>query len=386
MPFNAIKHLRCAFGYDRLFAPYVDGELDDASRQRVKEHIERCGRCRAAVEEQRFAASLVAKIVVPSLEKTAAKTAAAFRAAQIINEQTSVPRRRHFLRPLTAIATLVLVVAAFWIYNRYQNSTWQVISLAGVPTINAEGFDQQGSLAVGEVLETDQSSRAQIEVGKIGHVEVAPNSRVRLTSTKLTDQRLTLERGKLAATISAPPRIFFVDTPAAQTVDLGCAYTLEADESGNGVLRVTQGWVAFVLGGMEWKVPAGAACETRPEVGPGTPYFADASVEFQNELKKIDFDKGEEKTRIERVERLINASRPRDTLTLFYLLYRLSGDERPKVYDKLASYTPPPAGVSREDVLKLDNKTMIEYRESLEPTWLQESAPQLRRLWRWLWS
>ena len=382
MPFKPLSYLRCAWRYDRLFAPYVDGELEASTRERLTRHLGECDRCRAAVDEQRFAASLVSTITVPA----ASDAVASFRAGPLAAGKSISPPRRVFLRPATAVAAIVLAIASFWVYNRIQSSTWQVVSLAGAPTINATQIDQQGSLARGELLETDPSSRARIQVGKIGYVDIDPNSRVRLASTKLTDQRLTLERGKLEATISAPPRIFFVDTPAAQAVDLGCAYTLEADESGKGLLQVTKGWVAFVLRGLELKVPAGAACETRPTVGPGTPFFTDASAAFQSELKKIDFEQEAEKSKLERLERLLTEARPRDTLTLFYLLYRLNADERPKVYDKLTSYAPLPNGVSREDVLKLDRKTMDEYRQQLEPTWLQESVPQLRRLWRWLWS
>ena len=73
--------------------------------------------------------------------------------------------------------------------------------------------------------------------------------------------------------IWAPPRLFFVDTPAGVAADLGCAYTLEVDDHGDGLLHVTSGWVALQLKDRESMVPAGASCATRPGVGPGTPFF-----------------------------------------------------------------------------------------------------------------
>src|SRR5207253_7821011 len=126
-------------------------------------------------------------------------------------------------------------------------------------------------------LETDSSSRAKISVGRIGQVEVDPNTRLRLVQTRLTEHRLALARGRMQARIWAPPRLFFVDTPSAEAVDLGCAYTLAVDDAGGSLLQVTSGYVAFVRDGRESKVPAGAVCVTRPGIGPGTPYFADAS-------------------------------------------------------------------------------------------------------------
>jgi hypothetical protein len=275
-----------------------------------------------------------------------------------------------------------VALASVWFYAQTGSPTWQVMRLEGAPRINSTVLGDTGSFVEGELLETDQASRARVQIGKIGHVDVEPNTRLRLVSTKMTQQRIALERGKMEATISAPPRIFFVDTPSAQAVDLGCAYTLEVDEQGQGLLRVTAGWVAFVLNAYEAKVPAGAACLTRPGTGPGTPYFVDASVEFQNDLKKFDFENGGKQI----LGSLLDAARARDTLTLFHLLSRVGEGERSEVYDKLASYTPPPDGVTREGVLQLDEQMMRGYREKLEPTWLQETAPAFRKAWRWIWQ
>ena len=48
---------------------------------------------------------------------------------------------------------------------------------------------------------------------------------------------LALARGEIRAKISAPPRLFFVDTPSGTAVDLGCEYTLQTDEDGTGMLQ-----------------------------------------------------------------------------------------------------------------------------------------------------
>src|SRR5207244_1301597 len=162
-------------------------------------------------------------------------------------------------------------------YWRDTRPFWEVARLNGAPRIGASRMDENGRLAVGQWLETDNTSRAQIKVGSIGQVEIDPNTRVRLVETKPTEHRLELEHGKMSARIWAPPRLFFVDTPAGVAADLGCAYTLEVDDQGGSLLRVTTGWVALQLKDRESMVPAGAACQTRRGVGPGTPYFEDAS-------------------------------------------------------------------------------------------------------------
>ena len=123
--------------------------------------------------------------------------------------------------------------------------------------------------------------------GTIGTVEVAPNTRLRVVAARPGEHRLALQRGRIHATISAPPRLFFVDTPAGTAVDLGCEYTLDTDEGGAGQLQVTKGWVEFQWGGLHSLVPAGASCRTTHE-GPGVPYFDDAPDSLKTALANGD--------------------------------------------------------------------------------------------------
>jgi hypothetical protein len=378
MAFNPITNLRCFLQYDKLLSPYLDGELERRAREGLEIHLRKCKRCSAALEDIRFASLMAAQI---SLSEEAINISP-FRPQQELASARSRRRSKWVFAPLAAMLIAVVALTSFWIYTRTRSATWQVMRLDGAPKLNSISLSDTGNFAEGEWLETDHASRARVQIGKIGHVDVEPNTRLRLVSTKLTEQRIALERGKMEATISAPPRIFFVDTPSAQAVDLGCAYTLEVDDQGQGLLHVTAGWVAFVLNGREAKVPAGAACATQPGTGPGTPYFVDASPEFQNNLRKFDFEKGGKQI----LESVLEASRARDTLTLFHLLSSVNEEERGEVYDKLASYTPPPEGVTREGVLQLEEPMMTGYREKLEPTWLQETAPAFRKVWRWLWN
>jgi hypothetical protein len=116
-------------------------------------------------------------------------------------------------------------------------------------------------------------------------------------------------------------------------------------------------------------VPAGAACETRPTLGPGTPYFEDASDVFRQSLKTVDFDP-DAHTRSAALVGILDQARPRDTLTLWNLLARVDGEDRARVYDRMAALTPPPAGVTREGVLALDQKMLDAWRDDLETTWM----------------
>src|SRR5260370_35581053 len=113
-------------------------------------------------------------------------------------------------------------------------------------------------------MDTDSGSRATVKVGEIGSVEVEPNTRVRVVATRPREHRFALVRGEIRAKISAPPRLFFVDTASGTAVDLGCEYALKTDEDGFGMLRVTKGWVSFQFKGLESLGPACASCPPPP--------------------------------------------------------------------------------------------------------------------------
>ena len=157
--------------------------------------------------------------------------------------------------------------------------------------------------------------------------------------------------------------MFFVQTPSALAVDLGCAYKLSVDDRGAGLLRVTLGWVMLEDHGRESMVPAGAACRMRPGFGPGTPYFENASPEFIGALARVD---GNDARAIEDVLR--HAGR-HDALTLVHLLARVDPRYRPAIYDRLLALAPPPSGITREGALSGDRQILERWIDEVAWSW-----------------
>ncbi len=355
---------------------YRHGELSTEESKQFAEHIIACAKCRAKFEEVKLGIKLAEQLPQLSAPDYLWRELEPLLARQVeLQPVRSAPVWSWQMK--AAAAVLVLLSSwGVWLVYRYRvneiladKRAWRVKRLNGTPTVGAERISNNGVLAVGEWLETDGKSRAQIAVGSIGSVEVDENTRIRLLQTKPTEHRLELARGKMSAHIWAPPRLFFVNTPSAVAADLGCAYTLEVDEQGSSLLRVTSGWVALELQDRESVVPAGAACETRSGLGPGTPYFEDASSVFRQSLKTVDFDP-DAHTRSSALVSILDQARPKDTLTLWNLLARVDAEDRALVYDKMVVMAPPPAGVTREGVLELDQKMLDAWRDELELTWM----------------
>jgi hypothetical protein len=274
---------------------------------------------------------------------------------------------------LAAIAAVLLMGITTFVAFRARPSrdsgpAWEIARIAGAPRVGWHSLSansETAKLKVGQTLVTDNSSRASITLDETGRIEVDPASRLRVLASGPSRKRLSLERGTIHATIWAPPGEFVVDTPSAVAVDLGCVYTLHVDDSGAGLLRTTMGWVGFKLNGHEAFIPAGAVCATRPRIGPGTPYFEDASPSFREALARFDFAKITPEERKALLGTLLADARKEDALTLWHLLSRVSDAERPGVYDGLAALAPPPADVTREGILRLDRKMMDSWWNSL---------------------
>jgi hypothetical protein len=131
-------------------------------------------------------------------------------------------------------------------------------------------------------------------------------------------------------------------------VDLGCRYTLSVDERGEGLLRVSMGWVAFDAGGKESFIPAGAQCRTRKKGGPGIPWFEDAPGGFTAALSA--YEGGDAGS----LGAVLRQARSRDALTLWHLLARTRGEDRAVVFERFAALVRLPAGVTREGILRQD--------------------------------
>jgi hypothetical protein len=276
---------------------------------------------------------------------------------------------------LLIAATLALAVAGavFSLMERRSMPGWQVTTANG-----------RSTLPVGTWLETTKGE-ATVAVADIGTVTVEPGARVRVLSTRSGHHRMELARGTMHATIWAPPNQFFVETPSTLAVDLGCAYTLTVDEDGGGLVTVLVGWVGFRTGERESFIPAGFAAVTRPYIGPGTPYSERTSNAYQQALALIDFSQDEAEVR-RGLSLVLDESEERDEVTLWHLLMRAPVIERDRVFDRLASFVPPPTGVTRDGIRAGDRRMLDAWWDafglgttSLWRTWSQQWKDDFNR-------
>ena len=319
-------------------------------------HLATCPACRAELASLRSLRTATKNLpreltpvrdLWPEIQK---EISAAEKVAPVFDWRSAGHRPALLWKLAAAVAILAGTIAGWKWRTLDASPSWQIASLAGAPQVDSKSFQGESRLRVGQWLETDTTSRAKVAVGNIGEVNVEPNSRLRLVDASATDHRLELARGKLSARIWAPPRLFFVNTPSATAVDLGCAYTLDVDAAGAGLLFVTAGYVALAHDGRETVIPAGQMCATRRGAGPGTPFVADAPAALRRALDRFDF----ENAAVTALPEILAQARAEDGITLWHLLSRAPAAARGDVFDRLARDHAPPAKVTRDGIIAGD--------------------------------
>lgn len=273
------------------------------------------------------------------------------------------PSRSQMLWPLAAAAALILALGATLLHVATRRAAgWTIADLSGSPRIGSNPALVSKQWKVGEALETDANSRVELQVAGLGQVGVEPNSRLTLLKASASQEHILLERGTIRASIVAPPYVFVVRTPTAYAMDMGCAYTLHVNDDGSSLLRVTVGWVDLQRGWRQSLVPAGAAAESRPSVGPGAPYFEDASERLRSALETVNFDLEDSQARSAALTTVLAEAQGHDSYTLLNLFRRVDPADRGRLYDRLAALVPAPAGATREGAIAGDWRT-------LDPWW-----------------
>jgi len=365
---------------------YADGHLINEIRDEIKNHLNVCTDCKSYYDDIITIiseAQILPKEISPSkdlwegISERISGKKNPVKIFTIHSKENSFyesdgSRALFFKKPdkkrggwfvIGAAAIAVVLGIALGIFYYFQSSTafWTVEKLAGTPIIGSDELTDHGILKVGEWLETDDKSRARLKVGLIGEVDVQPKSRLKLVETTPTEYRISLDRGKINAAIWAPPRLFFVETPSATAIDLGCMYTLEVAEDGSGILKVTSGWVALQSGDVESLIPADAMCKTKKSYGPGTPYFEDASKEFKTALDEFDFSKDKNGA----LSVILKEARERDALSLWHILSKVLDEERERTYNKISALVEIPEGVTFEGIMNGNQEMMDTLWESL---------------------
>lgn len=216
----------------------------------------------------------------------------------------------------------------------------------------------RGVLPVGGVLDTGDAT-AELAIANIGTAELAANTRVRLDRSETNQrQQIHLERGRMHARVTAPPRIFAVTTPSTSVTDLGCEYTIEIDANGKGWIEVQSGMVELESSAPAVIVaPAGTRARMREGRAPSLPVSITASGPLRDAV--LAWEQGTP----DALTALLAVATPDDAITIVNAAVLTPG-ERERVLTRLAVLAPPPDGVTIAGVIA-DPARLARWRDAI---------------------
>jgi hypothetical protein len=225
----------------------------------------------------------------------------------------------------------------------------------GEPVVCGDAQVMNGVLPVGGRLETG-AHEARLAIADIGEARLGADTIVVLARTDVRHHQLVLERGRMHARVSAPPRLFSVATRSTLVTDLGCEYTIQVDAAGAGEVTVESGKIELEATPDAVVVaPAGTRASILPGKRPGLPLRRDASPALVAAAHAYERGTGTAAAVLERAG-------PGDAITIVALA-QLDPD-RGAILTRLADLAPPPPSVTIETARR-DPTALAEWRDDI---------------------
>ena len=286
------------------------------------------------------------------------------RACPPLPERPAAPAVPRWRRPRVVVGGLALaaaLVAALWSTPR-----WTVQTLTGArPCAWGPCW-----LAEEATLTTDAESAWEVQIGDIGALQLGPNSQLARLPTE-RGHLLRLAQGEVDVSVRAEPGDLRIQTPAADVVDLGCAFALRVDAT-TTELSVRDGSVALQNDQGTSIVTAGSAASAVSGRRPGLPLRADAPAALVAAVRALEqnLDAGIPADPA-LADALVAAARPGDLLTLWHALQLVPADGRARLLDGLLAAAPA-RRADRGALLRLDGGALQALWQDLVPRALGE--------------
>jgi hypothetical protein len=269
--------------------------------------------------------------------------------------RAATPWNRTLLAMAASLAVVgTAAVAAWWWRESWPaGRPWPVSVGAPASRLSAP------QLALDRRLIVD-APETEVAIARIGVMRVEPGSAITLTETSSTRHRVTLDRGTINVRVWAPPARFAIQTPAGNVIDLGCIFDLTVDAAGLAHLQVVTGWVQLENSFGESLVPAGASATMRAGRRPSVPVYDDADPRFRVHVPE--FERAvDDAARLTLLADITASSRGRDVLTLLMLANQSTGVVKKTLLERAAVLSPPPHGVTVDQVLADRSRLWIWY-------------------------
>ncbi|MFA7287556.1 MAG: hypothetical protein WC055_01620 [Melioribacteraceae bacterium] len=248
-------------------------------------------------------------------------------------------------------------------YFQFQrdNSPWKIKSEVGTYLINGKE-SKSNKLDINNSIQTENDSKLIINVPRTGTIRMESNSTVSLLKAKSGDNVIYFKSGSLKIVTNADLPDFKIKFTNFDLIDYGASYTVTFDDFNNIDLLVEFGYVGIRKADSEIFINEKYSCKIVNRKIVSTPFRTDAPREFIDLI--LSYEKSENTTEL--LDNISNKARPEDALTLLELLKKVSAVDRQILFQSISNFFPPPIGVTRIGIMRLDPDMLQLWWEDIE--------------------
>ncbi len=272
--------------------------------------------------------------------------------------------KRLFPKLILITMFVLLIVAAFYYFNNGKSGLptgqvgWKLQTVKGAVRIGKSDVSVGNVLANGEKLVTGPGGSVQVEVPNFGLVSLAQNSVV----NKTNKNEIQFLQGKIYINKNVGTSGLFsivclgTKTKTSNSFD---SYNI-TNNIQTASLSVNSGLVEVTDNKFSAYVPTGFTCEINKRNGVGIPYSENASPHMIQALRNYTFG-GQQYA----VAQILSVAQKSDAVSLWNLLVRVNSMYKATIFNQLASYVPPPEGLSQNSSFSLSSLQMKNWLEKI---------------------
>ena len=269
------------------------------------------------------------------------------------------PRRLAAIAAIAMLAILSGIISFRKIPPIASRPGWEVAQVEGAPTIGSrsiQGPGAKGKLEVGQLLVTNANSRASITVAEIGEIQVDPDRAFDFCKPAATTNAFSSKRERFTQQFGRrPANSSWTHHPLSPLISVACTRSKSSPTVQAFFAPHSAGWASIckdvILSSRPAPFVQRAAVSalahrifrTRPNL---------FTARSPNWIRLTDSE-----ARSSALQTILSQARKEDALSLWHLLSRTEGPTRAGLA-RFAALVPPPQGVTRDGVLRLDQQQL----------------------------
>ncbi|MBN1302014.1 MAG: zf-HC2 domain-containing protein [Melioribacteraceae bacterium] len=258
------------------------------------------------------------------------------------------------------ISLIVLSLILFYIYNFFNStSPWIINAVQGTFELNGEKAHDYKAYS-DDLIKVDDNSSVKLSIPQEGEILIYGGSSLRILSTKKSSNRINLFSGSLRFTAVDNSPNFEIVYNDIHVIEHGSNIQAIIDSSNNLIVIASKDYIDIVSPKGKLKLANDYYCVVDKSGYIGFPVHINTGQEFKDALYLARTNPGD----INSITALLIAARRSDILTLLEVMKSIPLVNREIIYNRIVSLFPPPEGITKGEVLNLDE-------DSLEKLWFE---------------